>query len=124
EELSARVEADPTDAQSAVLLARALQLLGRAAEASKAFAHAIALVPDAPQLYADYADVLVTAAEGQWTPAASAAVAKALALDASHPKSLWLAGTEAYAREDYRGALAYWEKLEPMTEPGSEVARI
>ena len=124
EQLRVRVESDPADAEAAVLLARSLQLLGRAPEAAKAFAHAIELVPDAPQLYADYADVLVAAAEGRWTPKASAAVAKALELDPDHPKSLWLAGTEAYARKDYRTALARWEKLVPMTEPGSEVARI
>ena len=86
----------------------------------KAFARAIELVPDAPQLHADYADVLVRAADGDWTPAASAAVAKALSLDASHPKALWLAGVEAYSREDYGTAVGYWEKLRPMAEQGSE----
>ncbi|MGH8665382.1 MAG: c-type cytochrome biogenesis protein CcmI [Burkholderiales bacterium] len=119
-----RLEANPDDAEASILLARSLQLLGRAPEAAKAFARAIELVPDSPQLYADYADVLVGSAGGTWTPAASAAVAKALALDPSNPKALWLAGTEAYMRNDFRTALAYWEKLAPMTEPGSEVARI
>ncbi|MCC7081383.1 MAG: c-type cytochrome biogenesis protein CcmI [Burkholderiales bacterium] len=122
--LRQRLEANPKDAEAAVLLARSLQLLGRAPEAVKAFAHAIELVPDAPQLYADYADVLVGAADGKWTPAASTALAKALALDPSHPKALWLAGTEAYMRDDFRTALAYWQKLAPLTEPRSEVARI
>jgi cytochrome c-type biogenesis protein CcmH len=122
--LAQRLEANPDDAEASILLARSLQMLGRAAEAAKAFARAIELVPDSAQLYADYADVLVAAADGNWTPVASAAVAKALALEPSHPKSLWLAGTEAYMRNDYRTALAYWEKLAPMTEPGSEVARI
>ncbi len=122
--LKERLAANPDDAEASILLARSLQLLGRAPEAAKAFARAIELVPDSPQLYADYADVLVTAADGNWTPAASAAVAKALALEPSHPKSLWLAGTEAYMRNDFRTALAHWEKLAPMTEPGSEVARI
>jgi cytochrome c-type biogenesis protein CcmH len=124
ERLAQRVQSHPDDPEAAILLARSLQLLGRAPEAVKAFAHAIELVPDSPQLYADYADVLVTAADGDWTPAASKAVDKALALDPSHPKALWLAGTQAYMRNDYRGALAHWEKLAPMTEPGSEVARI
>ena len=122
--LAQRLEANPKDTEAAILLARSLQVLGRAPEAAKAFARALELVPDSPQLYADYADVLVASADGQWTPAASAALAKALALDPSHPKSLWLAGTQAYMRSDFRAALAYWEKLVPMAEPGSEVARI
>lgn len=122
--LKERLEANPQDAEASILLARSLQLLGRAPEAAKAFARAIELVPDSPQLYADYADVLVTAADGNWTPTASAAVAKALALEPTHPKALWLAGTEAYMHNDFRTALVFWEKLAPMTEPGSEVARI
>jgi cytochrome c-type biogenesis protein CcmH len=124
QQLAARLEANPDDAEAWVLLARSLQLLGRAPESAKAFARAVTLVPDSAELYADYADVLVAAADGEWTPDATAAIGKALALDATHPKALWLAGTEAYARKDYRAALAHWEKLAPMAEPGSEVARI
>src|SRR5690606_33268442 len=124
ERLAARVQDNPDDPEAVILLARSLQLLGRAPEAVKAFARAIELVPDSAQLHADYADVLVGAADGEWTPAASAALARALALDPSHPKALWLAGAEAYARKDYRSALAHWEKLAPMTEPGTEIARI
>jgi cytochrome c-type biogenesis protein CcmH len=122
--LAARLETNPDDAEAWVLLARSLQLLGRAPESAKAYARVVTLVPDSAELYADYADVLVTAADGDWTPAATAAIGKAFALDPSHPKTLWLAGTEAYARKDYNAALAHWEKLAPMAEPGSEVARI
>jgi cytochrome c-type biogenesis protein CcmH len=122
--LAARLEASPDDAQAWILLGRSLQLLGRAPEAAKAYGRALTLVPDTAGLHADYADVLVAAADGEWTPAATAAIAKALALDPSHPKTLWLAGAEAYARKDYRTALAHWEKLAPLAEPGSDVARI
>jgi cytochrome c-type biogenesis protein CcmH len=107
-----------------VLLARSLQMLGRAPDAVKAYARAVQLVPRSAQLHADYADMQVAAAGGQWTPGAIDAVAKALEIDPSHPKSLWLAGTEAYARKDYTTALQFWEKLAPLTEPGSEVARM
>jgi cytochrome c-type biogenesis protein CcmH len=122
--LAARLEASPEDAQAWLLLGRSLQLLGRAPEAAKAYARAVSLGQASAALYADYADALVAAADGEWTAEASAAIGKALALDAQHPKTLWLAGTEASARKDYARALAYWEKLAPMAEPGSEVARI
>jgi len=124
ERLAARLASNPQDAEAWVLLARSNQMLGRAGEAAKAFARAIELVPDAAQLHADYADTLVASANGQWTDAAKQAVARALSLDASHPKALWLAGTEAYARKDYKVALAYWEKLLPLAEAGSDVARM
>lgn len=122
--LAARLESNPQDAEAWVLLARSYQMLGRAPEAAKTFARAIELVPDSAQLYADYADMQVASAGGQWTPGAVKAVAQALVIDPSHPKAMWLAGTEAYARKDFKTALGYWEKLLSLVEPGSEVARM
>ncbi|MCC6534301.1 MAG: c-type cytochrome biogenesis protein CcmI [Burkholderiales bacterium] len=124
ERLAARLAAKPDDAEAWVLLARSYQMLGRAPEAVKAFAHAIELVPDSAQLYADYADMQVASAGGEWTPGALAAIKQALTLDPKHPKTLWLAGSEAHARRDFATALRYWETLLPAVEPGSEVERI
>jgi len=124
ERLAARLEANPQDAEAWVLLARSYQMLGRAEASAKAFSRAIELVPNSAQLLADYADTLVASAGGTWTDDAKKAVAQALKLDGAHPKALWLAGTEAYARKDYKVTLGYWEKLLPMAEAGSEVARM
>jgi cytochrome c-type biogenesis protein CcmH len=123
ERLAARVDRNPDDAEAWALLARSNQILGRPAEAVKAFARATELIPRSAQLWADYSDMLVASAGGQWTQAAKAALAKALALDRAHPKALWLAGSEAFVRRDFKAALNYWEQLAPMTEPGSDVAR-
>lgn len=122
--LAERLEQNPNDTEAWVLLARSYQMLGKAPEAVKAFARAVELIPDSPQLHADYADVQVAANDGQWTPQARASVGKALAIDAAHPKALWLAGSEAFVRKDYAGALAFWEKLLPLAEAGSEVAQV
>ena len=124
ERLAARLAENPDDPDAWVLLARSYQRLGRAGDSAKAMARAIELVPNSAQLHADYVDALVGAANGQWTPAALSALERALAIDPKHPKALWLAGTEAYMRKDYPSALRYWENLAPLTEPGSEVARI
>jgi cytochrome c-type biogenesis protein CcmH len=124
ERLAARLAANPQDAEAWVLLARSYQMLERTSDAVKAFAKAIELIPGSAQLHADYADVQVAATNGQWTDSAIASVAKALAIDGSHPKALWLAGTEAYVRKDFPAALAYWQKLLPLAEPGSEAARM
>lgn len=124
DKLAARLVERPDDVEAWVLLARSYQRLGRNAEAVKAFARALELVPDAASLHADYADALVASAEGRWTPEALAAVNRSLAIDPQQPKALWLAGTEAFVRKDYGLALRHWEKLAPLTEPGSEVARI
>lgn len=124
ERLAARLAANPQDAEAWVLLARSLQMLGRVNEAVKAFAKAIEFLPTSAQLHADYADVQVAAANGQWTEGAVTSVTKALSIDNAHPKALWLAGTEAYARKDFARALEHWEKLLPLAEPGSEAARM
>jgi cytochrome c-type biogenesis protein CcmH len=123
EQLAARLERNPDDAEAWVLLARSNQMLGRPAEALKAYARATALIPKSAQLWADYADMIVANANGDWVPAAKDALARALALDPAQPKALWLAGTEAFVRRDYGAAVSYWQQLLPMAEPGSEVAR-
>jgi cytochrome c-type biogenesis protein CcmH len=123
ERLAARLERNPDDAEAWALLARSNQILGRPAEAVKAFARATELIPRSAQLWADYSDMLVASAGGQWTQAAKDALARALALDRAHPKALWLAGSEAFVRRDFKAALNYWEQLGPMVEPGSDVAR-
>lgn len=123
ERLAERLQKNPNDTEAWVLLARSYQMLGRSAEAVTAFARAIELVPNSAQLHADYADVQVAANGGQWSAQAQATVRKALEIDPSHPKAMWLAGTDAFLRKDYAAALAYWEKLLPLAEPGSEVAQ-
>jgi cytochrome c-type biogenesis protein CcmH len=48
---------------------------------------------------------------------------QALALDPNNHKALWLAGTAAYERADYRGALDYWRRLYALVPKDSEAAR-
>lgn len=124
ERLSQRLEKNPDDTEAWVLLARSYQMLGRNAESAKAFARAVQLVPNSAQLYADYADVQVGAANGQWTDDARAAVRKAIELDPAHPKAIWLAGTDAFMQKNYVEALRYWEKLPALVEPNSEAAQV
>ena len=124
ERLAARLEKNPNDVEAWVLLARSRQMLGQPAEAIKALVKAIELEPRAAPLWADLADLIATSANGEWTQPAKDALTRSLSLDPQHPKALWLAGSEAFVRRDYASALAYWEKLAPLTEPGSEVARI
>jgi cytochrome c-type biogenesis protein CcmH len=122
--LAQRLEKNPEDAEAWVLLAKSYQMLGRSTEAVKAFARALQLVPNSAQLYADYADVQVGAANGQWSDEARAAVKKAIELDPAHPKAIWLAGTDAFLQKNYVEALRYWEKLPPLVEPNSEAAQV
>jgi cytochrome c-type biogenesis protein CcmH len=48
---------------------------------------------------------------------------QALELDPNNHKALWLAGTAAYERADYRSALDYWTRLYALVPKDSEAAR-
>jgi cytochrome c-type biogenesis protein CcmH len=48
-------------------------------------------------------------------------VTRALAIDADQWKALALAGTAAFERNDYAGAVAYWERLRKVLPPDSEM---
>jgi len=50
-------------------------------------------------------------------------VRRALEIDPDHWKALALAGTAAFERKDYRQAVAYWERLQRLVPPDSEIGR-
>jgi cytochrome c-type biogenesis protein CcmH len=119
EKLAARLKEKPDDPQGWAMLGRSYAVLGRHADALPAFKQAMALKPDDPVLMADYADALAVAngrnLEGeplQW-------IDKALALDPNNLKALSLAGTAAFYRKDYAGALRHWEKM-AQVDPDSD----
>lgn len=122
--LRARLEADPSDAQGWVLLARTYYELERYAEAAQAFAQASALMPEDAGILVDYADALAAAHGRRLSGAPAALVERALALDPNHVKGLWLAGTAAFQSEDYPRALQYWERLRAQVPDGSRLAQV
>jgi cytochrome c-type biogenesis protein CcmH len=52
-----------------------------------------------------------------------ALIQRALKIDPNHFKALALAGTAAFDKKDYTGALQYWEKLATLLPPDSDMAR-
>jgi cytochrome c-type biogenesis protein CcmH len=77
DQLRTRLERDSGHPEGWALLGRTLATLGRFPEARDAFARAIALKPDEPELHAELGETLVLAAQGTITPAAEAEFAKA-----------------------------------------------
>jgi cytochrome c-type biogenesis protein CcmH len=75
--LAARAKADPGNLENWVMLGRTLALLQRYAAARGAYARAVALAPNRPDLEAELGEVLVLAAGGVVTPAAETAFARA-----------------------------------------------
>jgi cytochrome c-type biogenesis protein CcmH len=121
--LTAKLEKEPANVEGWVVLARTYYYQRRFPEAASAFAKAVALAPDAPDLLADYADTLGAAQGGTLEGKPLELVNRALKLDPTHWKALALAGTAAFNRKDYRQAVDYWERLKPTVPPESDIAR-
>jgi cytochrome c-type biogenesis protein CcmH len=112
--LAGKLEKNPEDADGWSLLAHSYVELKQHKEAVGAFEKAVNLIPNDPQLFADYADALAVTTGGQFDEKANELVEKALKLDPNHPKALLLAGTIAFKNADYKKAIGIWEHLEPL----------
>jgi len=119
ESLAAKMRERPDDVQGWSLLARSMGALGRYAEAADAYAHLVRLVPNDPQVLADYADALGMAQGRSLAGKPYELVKAALTIDPKHHKSLALAGTAAMDAGDYASAMRYWETLAAELPPGS-----
>ena len=119
--LAARLEKEPDNVDGWVMLARTYYALNRHADAARAFDRAIAIIPANADLLADYADSL-GAAEGGLRGKSLELIERALKADPTHWKALALAGTAAFNRKDYKGAVAYWERMKATVPPGSPIA--
>lgn len=109
--LEERLQKEPGDGQGWVLLARSNLVMGRFAEAAQAYARAVELVRDNADLYADYADALAMAQGQRLQGEPERLIAQALKIDPDHVKALALAGTVAFEKKDYSGAIAHWERI-------------
>jgi cytochrome c-type biogenesis protein CcmH len=100
DQLAAKLQANPSDAQGWLLFARTESMLNRWSQAADAFHHAMVLGQNGPDVTAPYAESLVMAAGGTVTPAAEAAFRQVLTADPSSAVSrYYLAIAAAQAGE-------------------------
>lgn len=122
EALAQRMEREPERVDGWVLLARSYAAMQRYADAARAYARAVALLPDEPRLLVDYADVLA-ASQGNVTAGEPARlIEKALALEPDNLKALALAGNVAVERGDYAEAARRWRRVLDLAPPESPLA--
>ncbi|OIQ83735.1 formate-dependent nitrite reductase complex subunit NrfG [mine drainage metagenome] len=115
DKLAEKLKANPDNAEGWVLLAHTYAATQHYQESLMAFDKASALLPNDPQLLADYADAMAMSNRG-FDPKSEALVDRALAIDPGHVKALMLKGAIAFNRKDYAQAIAVWEKL--LKTPG------
>lgn len=110
EKLKQKLEQNPNDGVGWALLARSYVELGRHADAVPIYEKAMKLIPDDPQLLADYADALGMLHGRKLEGKPEQLVQQALKLDPNHVKALMLAGTAAFDRREFAQAAQYWER--------------
>jgi cytochrome c-type biogenesis protein CcmH len=111
EKLATRLKAQPNDSEGWAMLARSYSVLGRHPDALKAYEQAVAQRNNDPDLLADYADSLAVKNNRTLAGEPMKWVEKALKQDPRNLKALSLAGSAAFERKDYAGAVKYWEQV-------------
>lgn len=122
--LAAKLQQEPTNYQGWAMLARSYKVMGRTADAEKAFERAGSFIDDDAQMLASYADVVATNAGGSLAGKPTQLIQKALKVDPQNPMALWLSGTADLEKKNYAGALRTWDQLAALLPPGSEDAKM
>ena len=104
---------DPRDARAWALLGRVELALDRFAQSEAAFQRAVAdgKVARDPGIWCDYADAAALAQDGRLEGKPAQLIARALALDPSHPRALEMSGSLAIERGDPAGAARQWRLM-------------
>jgi cytochrome c-type biogenesis protein CcmH len=110
--LEERLQQQPDDADGWAMLARTLAVSGEHGKAVAAFEKAGRLRADDAMLLADHADALAMTQQRRLSGEPLRLVQRALALDPDNLKALSLAGSEAFARQDYAQAIGFWEQMQ------------
>ncbi|AXS79591.1 hypothetical protein [Dechloromonas sp. HYN0024] len=122
--LADKMEKDPNNGEGWLLLAKTYSELRRHAEADAAYTKASALVTLDAQTLADWADAHVMTKDRKWDDEGRKIVKRALAADGKHVKALALAGSEAFDRADYKGAIEFWKRMKAAAAPESMDAKL
>ncbi|HOL37967.1 MAG TPA: c-type cytochrome biogenesis protein CcmI, partial [Rubrivivax sp.] len=96
---------------------------GRFADAVRAYGKAAALDGNDARLLVDYADALAVVNDRNLEGEPTKLIERALALDPDNAKALALAGTAAFNRKDYKGAVRAWERLAAVAPADSPFQR-
>jgi cytochrome c-type biogenesis protein CcmH len=121
--LATRMKENPDDPEGWKLLGRSYGALGRFDQAAQAYANAAARAPGDAGLLADYAEIIAMAQGGRLQGEPEMIIGRALEADPANLKAHALAGTAAFGKEDYAGAIRHWERILPLVPAQSENAR-
>lgn len=122
ERLAARMKENPDDVKGWEMLGRSYVVLERYPEAVAAYANAVKRSPPDAQLLADYADVLAMSQGRRLQGEPERLIGQALKIDPDNVKALALAGTAAFEKKDFKGAITHWERILKVVPADSDIA--
>jgi cytochrome c-type biogenesis protein CcmH len=105
------------------MLGRSYMVLEQYPQASLAFAKAVTLLGDQPDIVTDYAEAQALADGGRFTKKTADLLAIALKDQPNHPKALSLAGMAAYQANDFKTAVQHWDRALQFIPPQSPDAQ-
>ncbi len=123
EQLAARLEKEPDNIEGWAILAKTYYTMRKFPEAAAAYEKLNKLVPNEPDLLADYADALAMSQGRSIAGKPLELVDAALKVDPTHWKALAMAGTAAFDRKDYKAAVDYWERLRASQPADSQIVQ-
>ena len=123
-QMAQKLESQPADQpanpQAWEMLARSYAVLQRFPEAARAYEKARTLAPNNAQLLVDHADVLAMLQGQSMVGEPAKLIARALTLDPKNLKALALAGSAAFERKDFAGAIQFWSQARQLAPPTGE----
>lgn len=117
QELEKKLAQQPENPDGWVVLARSYGELQRYADAVRAYAQLVKLVPDEAQIWANYADVYAMTNNQSLLGEPTKFLNRALELDGNNTMALALSGSAAMERGDYASAIRHWTKLADLLPP-------
>jgi cytochrome c-type biogenesis protein CcmH len=113
----------PDDAKGWALLAQAYSALNQPQQALDALNHLLKLKPGDPDAMVAWVEATAeTSPSHQIDEASRAKLQRALQIEPTHQRALWLLGISDFQRGDYADAAKQWKVLLPLLQPGSKVA--
>jgi cytochrome c-type biogenesis protein CcmH len=122
--LAARLKENPDDVEGWSMLGRSYSVLDRYPEAAAAYANAVKRSPPSAQLLADYANALAMAQGQRLEGEPERLIAQALKLEPDNVKALMLAGSAAFERRDFKGAIVHWERILKVVPPDADIVEL
>jgi cytochrome c-type biogenesis protein CcmH len=123
-ELRDHLKQQPDDLQGWLLLAQTEAAMHQDERAREAYGQALRLDPRNGTAMVGWAEADSMARKDHRIEGRAVdLLTQAVQADPANQRGLWLLGISQFQHDDYTGAVATWRRLQPLLEPGSNVAR-